>query len=128
MVVFKDFTVEVRSGGVELPTFDDPDAVDQGDAEPNTIIKYVEANANSEFSLYMCLSRTFTLPYCDSVIFTVISDGVYLDNRRIPFGHALGADITGLESKDSTGRWMSHPLRFGPLRTCMSKQNTLLNY
>lgn len=126
MVIFKNFTVEVRNGGIELPTFDDPEAVENAELDPDTVIKYVQASPNAEFSISMCLSPTFTLPDCDSVIFDVISDGVYLDNRRISFGYAPGVSIKGLESKDSTGRWMSHPLRFGPLSTCKLKHNRLI--
>lgn len=128
MVVFKDFTVEVRSGGVELPTFDDPDIADNSELDPNTTIKYIQASANAEFSVYVNVSATYALKDCDSMAFDIHSDGQYLDGRRWLPSLTQGKELSGLESRDSTGRWSSHPLRFGPLTTCTLSMNVSLSY
>lgn len=131
MVVFQDYTVEIRSEGVELPTFDDPELIRGHAAEPNTIVKYIQASAGATFSVFTKVSPTYPFRGCDSIVFHVSSDGTHLDTLRVSVLCApklSGRELTGLHSRDSAGQWHLHPLRFGPLSTCMLQPTVWLIY
>ena len=64
MVTFKDFTVEIRSDGIELPTFDDLQ-LDDGHGYgsiSNPVTTYILASPGSEFSVFVKLLRITISP------------------------------------------------------------------
>ena len=104
-----------------MPTFDDPKLRQDDPAATNMITKYVQASAGATFSVFTKVSPTYLFPDCDSIVFKICSEGLYLDSKIIKAGDATkgyGCQLEDLQSR-ITGQWRSHPLRFSPVNTSM---------
>jgi hypothetical protein len=121
MVLYEQFTVEVRGNGVELPTFNDPEPLPQG--VERTVVKYVQAEAGTPFSIYWFCGRAFPSSECDVVVAQIFCDGLFLDSLWLDFFRSN--EFKGLESRDPDGMWYKHPLRFGTLATCLTIPSNL---
>lgn len=119
MVVLKHFTAEVRSNGVELPTFDDPDILQENlMLQSKTLIKYIQAEPNTEFEVFFGLDPSvFGDGDPDRLCIDLRCDGLHLRCKLVRKRKKDKHHYTfeGLKAKNEGGEWQLLPFIFDAL-------------